>query len=321
MAKIPNLVKEKIGATMNAENSNTTFDLQSIADIHLHSNYSNEIEKNGNWKTTYFLMLIAILILIIAWVNYINLSTARSIERAKEIGLKKVFGAKKSNLVWQFVFETLIINFIAVIISFVFIVFLKQKASVLIGKDVNFIYLFNNIYLYIGILVYIGCTIFIGLFTGFIISSFQPIIVLKGKLKNTSNGLVFRKSLVVFQFVISLILIACTLIIFKQISFMQNQDKNFDSDNILVLKGPIYTDSLFFTKRQVFKSEIQRKIPIEYISGSAYVPGQEPNWIAGGVKFSDKDDNTSVLVNILPVDYDFLNVYHLKLTLNPQTIN
>jgi len=312
-AKIPNLVKEKFGETMNAENTNITYDLQSIADIHLNSNYSNEIEKNGNWKTTYFLMFIAILILIIAWFNYINLSTARSIERAKEIGLKKVFGAKKSNLVWQFVFETLIINFIAVIISFVFIVFLKQKASVLIGKDVNFIYLFNNIYLYIGILVYIGCTIFIGLFTGFIISSFQPIIVLKGKLKNTSNGIVFRKSLVVFQFVISLILIACTLIIFKQISFMQNQDKNFDSDNILVLKGPIYTDSLFFTKRQVLKSEIQSKIPIDYISGSAYVPGQEPNWIAGGVKFSDKDDNTSVLVNILPVDYDFLNVYHLKL--------
>lgn len=310
--KIPNLVEEKYGETMRAENNKLTIDLQPLEKIHLYSNFSGEIEKNGNWKTTYFLMFIAILILIIAWFNYVNLSTAKSIERAKEIGLKKVFGANKSNLIWQFVLETFIINFIAIVIAFVFIVLLKPKASELIGKNVNFIHLFHNVYWYIGIAIYIGCTIFIGLFTGFVLSSFQPIKVLKGKLKNTSNGLSFRKSLVVFQFIVSLILIASTMIIFKQVSFMQNRDKNFDSDNILVIPGAISTDTLYRTKIQAFKSEIKQKIPIDYLCASAYVPGQEPDWKTDA-KFYDKDDNTSVFVNVLPLDYDFFKVYNLEL--------
>jgi len=312
--KIPNLVEEKYGETMRVENFKLTFDLQPLEKIHLYSNFSSEIEKNGNWKTTYFLMFISILILIIAWFNYVNLSTARSIERAKEVGLKKVFGASKSNLMRQFVLETLIINFIAIFIAFAFIVLLKPIASAFVGKDINFIHLFQNVYWYIGIAVYIGCTILIGFFISFILSYFQPIKVLKGKLKNTSNGLLFRKSLVVFQFIVSLILIVGTMIIFKQVSFMQNQDRNFDSDNILVIPGAISTgsDSSYFANIQAFKSEIRRKIPIDYISASAYVPGQEPDW-KFDAKFSDKDDNTSVLVNVLPVDYDFLDVYHLKL--------
>jgi putative ABC transport system permease protein len=311
--KIPALVEEKWGETMKQYNTSSVFEFQPIKSIHLYSDYMGEFEKNGNGKSTYFLMFIAIFLIIIAWINYINLSTAQSIERAKEVGLKKVIGANKGNLIRQFLFESIIINFIAIIFSILLIITFIPQFSALTGKSVNFTFLLKSEVTYIAIAIYIVCTILVGLFPAIALSSFKPIKVLKGSLKNSTQGVTFRKVLVVFQFVVSLILITGTLIIFQQLSFMKNQDKNFDSNNILTLDGPIATDSTYSNKYSVLKNEILQQASVESFSSSSCVPGEEPSWNAGGVRLEDANENESLQYRIIAVDYDYLNVYKMEL--------
>lgn len=311
--KMASLVDEKNGTELKEQNAEMVFELQSIDKIHLFSDFNDELEINGNWKTTYSLFAVAILILIIAWINYINLSTSRAIDRAKEVGLKKVFGSNRRNLITQFLVETFFINIISLVISIILIQLFSPKVSLIIGKEVNFSYLFHNIFWYFIMLLYFISSAAIGYIVGLGLSSFQPIKVLKGKYINTTQGILVRKSLVVFQFIISLVLIASTIIIYKQIAFMQNQDKNFNTENILVLPGPIRTDTLFFQKNNSFETEIESKAFIEYQSVSSYVPGQEPNINTGGIKFTGADENTCVTMNVITVGYGFKNVYGLNL--------
>jgi putative ABC transport system permease protein len=311
--KMASLVDEKNGDELKEQNAEMIFNLQPLDKLHLFSDYSDEFEINGNWKTTYLLFIVALLILIIAWINYINLSTSRAIDRAKEVGLKKVLGSNRGKLIVQFLIETFFINFISIILSIILIQLLIPTASILIGKQVNFTLLFYNKLWYIIMFMYVICSIAIGYIVGFGLSSFQPIKVLKGKYINSTQGVFIRKSLVVFQFIISLVLIASTIIIYKQISFMQNHDKNFNSENIIVLPKPIRTDSLFISKRNSFETEIENKAYIKYQAVSSYVPGQEPNINAGGVKFTGANENTCVTMNVLTVGYNFKNVFELSL--------
>ncbi len=310
--KIASLVDKKYKSAMKAENEKLVFKLQPLDKIHLYSNYSFEMEKNGNAKTVYFSIVLAVLILFIAWLNYANLSTARFIERAKEIGLKKIFGGNKNSFGFQFALETFIINLIAIGIACLVIIIAHPYASLIMHRSTNFSSLFLHINGYILLLGYLICITFLGYVMGQIFYSFQTIKVLKGNTKEDIKKIKLRKPMFVFQFTVSIVLIACTLLVFKQINFMLNHKKNFESKNVLILPGPMKTDSLYAQKINAFETEIKRNLPVESISPSAYVPTQEPDWRAE-VKFTDSDDNTSVIMDILPVGYDFLNVYKLQL--------
>jgi putative ABC transport system permease protein len=221
--KIAQLIEKNIGATMKERNEKVEFKLQPVKDIHLYSKYMMEAEVNGNGQSVYFLLVIAIFIIVIAWINYINLSTARSQERAKEVGVRKVMGSHRSQLIRQFMLESLLINFFAIVLAFILLVISLPLFNSITGKSVNFSLLTDLKFWLALSIIFIAGTFLSGLYPAFVLSSFQPIAVLKGRLAKTSHGAFLRQSLVIFQFAASVTLMVGTFSVYRQLNYMQDQ--------------------------------------------------------------------------------------------------
>ena len=225
LAKIEPDVERLLGVQSEEfyKNNSFAYDIQPIADIHLHSNRDWELEENGNIMYIYVFMGIALLVLIIAGINFMNLSTARSAKRAKEVGIRKVSGATRKMLITQFLLESIIQSFIALFIAFVLLELFIPIFNNIMNIQID---LFNDHFgqtILFGIVLTIVYGLFAGSYPAFFLSSFKPISVLKGDLTKTKSGVVFRKSLVVIQFTASVVLIIGMIIIFKQISYMQKK--------------------------------------------------------------------------------------------------
>ncbi|HXB93171.1 MAG TPA: ABC transporter permease, partial [Puia sp.] len=222
--KINDAVQAKFGADMKAGNSNIVFHLQALPDIHLFSHYMFETEVNGDGKAVSFLLIIAVFIIVIAWINYINLSTARSVERAKEVGVRKLLGSVRRQLINQFLFESFLINGLAVVLAFLLILLCLPLFNLITGKELHFSLLKDPLFwVGLGSLFLVG-TFLSGLYPAFVLSSFKPIAVLKGRLAKTGHGAWLRQSLVILQFVASVILMVGTFAVYRQLHFMQDQD-------------------------------------------------------------------------------------------------
>ena len=216
------------------------FDIQPLTDIHLEAGYTYEPEPGGNARTVWFLLMIALFILVIAWVNYINLSTAKAMDRAKEVGLRKVVGAGKWQLIFQFLLEAFFINLFAGIMALTALQLLGPVFNNLLGQE-----LVKDIWESLAMIQLLLVIVLIGGFlSGFypamVLSQLKPIKALRGKLRNSRHGLFLRKGLVVFQFVASLILIAGTAIVYLQINYMKSRDLGIDMDHTISLKLPPY---------------------------------------------------------------------------------
>ena len=230
--------------------------LQSIPDIHLHSKLRGEISTNSDARYVYIFSIIGLFILLLACVNFMNLSTARSILRATEIGLRKVVGASRKQLMLQLLGESLLLTLISMFIS-LFIVYLSLPVlNDLTGKELSFS-LFNQLFL---TAITIGTTIFVGIASGvypaFFLSAFKSVETLKGTFSGGNRGNLLRKGLVVFQFAISTILIACTLIIYKQLQHMQNAELGFAKDQVIYIPtrgGVGYSGKICFTQGRARK--------------------------------------------------------------------
>jgi putative ABC transport system permease protein len=227
-SKLPAFVQQKVGEELKQYNSGMTFHLQRITDIHLDSNFIGEFKPNGNRQSAYFLSVVAVLILIIAWINYINLSSAKSIERAREVGVRKVMGSYKGQLIQQFLFESFILNIIAVALSILFVVLLTPWFGEITGRELGYLLFGQNMFwVWIGALIFGGAALS-GLYPAFVLSSYRPVDVLKGRFKNTGQGVLFRKGMVITQFVASITLIVGTFTVYRQIRFMQEQKLGVD---------------------------------------------------------------------------------------------
>jgi putative ABC transport system permease protein len=174
-----------------------------------------EAEVNGNGQSVYFLLIIAIFIIIIAWVNYINLSTAKSQERAKEVGVRKVLGSHRLQLIRQFLLESLVINLLAIILAFVLVVVSLPLFNSLTGKNASFLLLSDARFWVALLAIFFAGSFLSGLYPAFVLSSFKPIEVLKGKLSTTSRGALLRQSLVIFQFTASVTLLIGTFSVYR----------------------------------------------------------------------------------------------------------
>jgi len=247
---------------------------ESINDIHLYSNKEFEPEVNGSAQTVDFLAIVAVFILIIAWVNYINLSTSRAINRAKEVGVRKVVGSFRKNLILQFLIEAFLVNLLACIIALTVVQISLPAFSQLTGQQLN-----SNILLdlftwkiFLGILC-IG-TLLSGFYPAFILSSFKPAQVLKGKFANTSSGQLLRKGLVIFQFLSTVVLIAVSLAVYHQLDFMQKKDLGIGVDNTLVLRQSNLAngDSLYLTKTKAFVNDLRTDSRISSVAQSESMP-------------------------------------------------
>ncbi|MHC2991042.1 macrolide export ATP-binding/permease MacB [Pontibacter sp. HJ8] len=284
--------------------------LQKLTDIHLRSHLDSEMETNGDINTVMILSAVAFVILLIACINYINLSTARSMSRAKEVGVRKVVGAGKEDLVLQFLSESILIAFIATILAVGLTELCLPWLNEFTGKNIA-----SNIFTDKWLL---GLTLLLpfligglaGLYPAFYLSRFRPATVLKGSLSSSSKNPMLRKSLVVVQFSISIVLIIATGIMFRQLIYMQNKDLGFEADNVVIL--PTFT--ALTPKFEAFKAELKKSAQVEGVGRSLLIPSDRLlNSMGASVEKGDSMAPTSVTIKFVNVDHDLLDVFKVKL--------
>ncbi len=288
------------------------FKLAALPDIHLDSDFMMEIQPNGSRDTVYFLSVIAVLIIIIAWINYINLSTAKSIERAREVGVRKVMGGFRSQLVQQFLSEAVLLNVIAVSVAIVAVIILIPWFGQLTGRPIGFELFSQPLFWIFTIVLIITGSLFSGLYPAFVLSSYKPVDVLKGRFSKTSQGALFRKGMVVIQFVASITLIVGTYTVFQQISFMRNQKLGVDIDQTLIINSPAIADSTYENKFQAFRETLIKYPEIKSFASSSSVPGRQPDWNAGGIRRLSQRKEESNQYRIIMMDHEFIPAYGLQ---------
>ena len=251
------------------------FGLQPVKDIHLKSHLVKEISANANEKTLYFLLIIAGFVIMIALINFVNLSTAKSIERAKEVGLKKVLGASKSALVRQFLLASLIINLISLLVAVILVSALIDPFNQLVGLKILSLRIWTEPAVWMVLLtIFLTGGLLAGIYPALVLAGFRPIQVLKGKFHHSGRGAWLRRVLVVAQFAISIALIAGTFIVYSQFSYMQQQELGYDAEHSLVVNAPMVVDSTINSRIEVFKANLRRNPDIHAITMTSDIPGR-----------------------------------------------
>jgi putative ABC transport system permease protein len=299
--------------------SDEKFYLQPVSRAHLYSDFEYEIGKTGSATVVWGLLIIAFLIIVIAWVNYINLATAKSMDRAKEVGVRKVAGATRSQLVRQFLTESFFIN-IASLATAIGLVLLAQKGfNALVKHNLSFSYLFEkglsgyNLTASLIILVLAGVLIS-GFYPAFVLSSFRPILVLKGKYSASSKGILLRKALVIGQFGITIVLITGSIIVYKQLDFVNKQSLGMNISQMLIVKSPELTrwDSTFISRENSFTNALGKIPGVTGASNSWNVPGTETGR-SFNVRRADRDPNSFYTMRHTGVGYGYFSLYGIKL--------
>ncbi|MCF2443524.1 ABC transporter permease [Dyadobacter sp. CY345] len=311
--RLSGIIERHIGKQLKKYKIRQTFVLQPLNMIHLHSQTASEVEANGKIVIVYLLILVAFLILAIGWLNYINLSTARGIERAKEVGLRKALGSDKSQLIQQFFVEALGINLLSVLIGIGLFLLTQIILNDWIWDTDGFSMVQKPIFWIVSLIVICMGFFLSGFYPAFILSSFKPIIILKGYLPKQAGGESFRKPLVVFQFAVSIFLIIATLVINEQLKFMQTHDLGMNIDQKLIIKAPkvLRTDS-FTNDVRFFKNRILGHTGVQQVTTSSEVPGQEIFWTDEWQRFHEAVADYK-LCSMLAVDEDFIPTYKIKL--------
>ncbi|MDX2442961.1 MAG: ABC transporter permease [Bacteroidales bacterium] len=312
-AKIPAFVEEQIGEDLRSYNSDAIYNLQPLRKIHLTSNFMFEAEVNGNAQSVYSLIIIAIFLVIIAWINYINLSTAKSLDRAKEVGMRKISGANRRQLISQFLSESILVNIISIVLAILLVSLIYPLFNQITGEMLDYSLGSNFKFWAAIIIIFIMGAILSGAYPAFFLSSFKPVSIIKGKFSQNNKGLALRKFLVIFQFTISIVLIAGTLLVYKQISFMQNKTLGVDIDNVLVIQGPSVGDSTYNETFNAFKEELLRNPGIEKFTSSTAIPGRKPPWNAGGVRLIGQDPAEGNQYRIIGMDWNYIDLYGLTI--------
>lgn len=311
-SKFNNLAPELTPKIIGEE---TRFVLEPLADIHLYSKLADQFKLKGNPTAIYFLVAVAIVILVIAWINYVNLTTARSGARAKEIGIRKVNGASRAEVIYQFLTETLVVNVLSLIVAVVVVLAIAPTFYAWIGVS----FAWGEIPLtalpakaIFTMLIFLMGTIFSGLIPSRYISRLNPAKVLKGRWTMQRSKFTFRQVAVIFQFTTAFILAISIPVFQKQFSFMRSQDLGINIKHSIVLQAPTFVDSTYLKRLAGFKNQLQSLSVVRSIATSADVPGNfiGSDW-SGDVR-KDKDGSAvSFGVNI--IDPDYITQFGLKL--------
>lgn len=311
--KIADLVEREAGELFRYYDIKAELPLQPLTDIHLNSNYMQEYETNGDANVVNVLFFIGILILIIAWANYINLSTAQSLSRAKEIGLRKVIGATKKNLIAQLFTEVVMINLISIILSLVFISLFSPLLNKITGMTSELNVFNESWFLSTLSIIFITGILLSGSIPVAIISSFRMVEAIKGKILQKSGSIGIRKYLVISQFVIAIALLAATITVLRQINFLKDQDLGFTKDNVLVIQQPKVRDKFIGEKVQTFKNQLLHDNIVTKISCATEVPGRQVLGDAGGIHRVGTDVKESKNYQIVGIDDNYIPLFNLQL--------
>lgn len=258
------------------------FNLQPIQDIHLKSEMTYEPETPGSAKSVNFLEVISIFILAIAWVNYVNLSTAKAVDRAKEVGLRKVIGARKTQIRGQFLFESFLINFLGAMLALIVAELSVPFFNELVGEEILNNLIFNQSFLLkLGLFTVIG-TLVSGFYPALFLSNFGIVTVLKGKFRTSKSGVILRKTLVVGQFAASLVLIAGTFIVIQQVDFMRSADLGMNTEQVVGFRNPHLAGDEETNQERIraFYNELKSNPNIVDLASTNSLPGGASNAIS-----------------------------------------
>ncbi len=318
ITKVESALQEVTNENIKAANSlpiTASIHLQPLADIHLKSNLTGEMRPNGDETVVNALMVIAVFILIIACINYTNLSLARSLRRMKEAGIRKVIGSTRGQIRAQFFVESLTLNVISFMIACLLCVSLWVPFERLVGEKVDAM-LLNDPLFAVGGLVFVLLisSLLSGIYPAQMLSRYNPAESLKGN-GVSGGGQWFRKGLITFQFAVTLVLIAGTLVIYRQVSYMQEQKLGFALDRNLAIKtlstAPGEMDTTFQSRLKTFILTIKDHTSIKNATVTSNIPGRENDWV-GRLRVSE---NSDVMISAVRtrVDENFIDTYGLTL--------
>lgn len=306
--KMEGMYDSYMKSIFGALNIKIKYHLDPIKKIHLYSTNAQEPEPTGSITYVYIFGIVAIFLVLIAAMNYMNLATARSVKRAREVGLRKVVGSHRSILVMQFLSESVIFTLISLILSILLMVALLPKFNLLAGKSfaVSEIYSPAVLMSLLGIIILVG--IVGGSYPAFFLSRFSPVTVFKGEISQGSAGKLFRKVLVVIQFTVSVIMIICTLVVFRQINYLKTMDQGFDQANVLSLQ---LNDQSMAKKYPVLKEALLENPEIKYVTSTSTAVGEG----SGKVLFNVESDQgmSQRGINFAVVDHDFVETMGIKM--------
>ncbi|WP_127125714.1 ABC transporter permease [Pseudoflavitalea rhizosphaerae] len=307
--KLPDFLKRKNGKEMDEYKMWVTLFLKPIRDVYLYSDRNDG--KSGKINNVYIFSIVAIFILVIACINFVNLTTARSTERAKEVGIRKVAGAGKYQLIRQFIGESLIISLIAFGLALLLTILLLPIFNNLAGKTISTGVFSNWQYPAWLFAAAVGIGLLAGFYPALVLARFKPIVVLKGRFATGTKGILLRKGLVVAQFTISIALIIATLVVYFQTNYMRNQDLGFKKDQMLVIK----TEGTKLQK--TFKEEI-RSIPgVKSVSLGSSVPGDGWNGAYSEIENTTGEFQVANL-NLIFVDFDYMPQLEIQMVAGRQ---
>jgi putative ABC transport system permease protein len=295
------------------------FYLQPLLNAHLYSDMEYEIGNTGSSTVVWGLLIIALFIISIAWINYINLATARSVERAKEVGVRKVTGATQGQLIRQFLTESFLINLIALAVALLMVYFTQSIFNELVQHKLSVAYLFKKglggYVISFSLITIVLAGIFVsGFYPAFVLSAFKPIMVLKGKFSASKKGAILRKGLVIGQFAITVVLITGSFVVYKQIKYVSGQKLGVNIEQMLVVNGPVFVtrDTTFVTRTNSFVAEMDHIPGVKNAATSFWVPGNEMGRNFG-IHAMEGDPNTHFTMRFDGVSPDYIKTYGMKL--------
>lgn len=301
-------VQQALGVSLDefiGSGSSIRYFLQPVEDIHLHSHLEYELEANSHISYIYIFSIIAIFILLMASINYTNLATAKSASRSLEVGMRKVVGGTKRSLRFLFLIESVFLTLVSLFIAIVIVELLMPQYNNLVQLNLDINY-FEEWYTIPGLIVLVTIVgLMAGSYPAFFLSSFKPVTVLKGKLKQGAKSSLVRKILVSSQFLLSIIILLATYTVYEQLNYMQNKELGFNKENILVLKR---SDGLR-NNMEAFKQEVAKNPKITAVSNAITMPGR--NFSKNS--FFIPGSNTTKLMNQAWISYDYNKVFDFKM--------
>lgn len=316
-AKLPAVIEKYMGpqimqsmgmslSQFRTKGNQLGFALQPLTDIHLYADSQKELEPGGNVQYLYIFGAIALFMLLIACINFINLSTAGAAKRAKEVGVRKVMGSLRSDLVRQFLLESLVVTIVALILALLFVQLSLPAFNDIASKKLAMGFNAGTILSLFALLLFVG--LLAGAYPAFFLSSFKPVAVLKGRFLQGKKSVGLRSGLVVFQFFISITLIIGTIIVYRQLQYIQNKKTGYDKDHLLVV-----SNSWALGKNEsVFKEELLQDSRVVNVATSAYKPAGPSN-SNNTIAYPDGNDNQVARILNYHIDEQYIPVMGMQI--------
>ena len=307
--KLSALPEKHLSTLLNRHQMRMEFHPQAIADINLHSALAGEVKETGQWKKLRILIAAAFFIIGLAWLNYINLTTARAIRRSREVGLRKVMGSDRWMIIQQFLLESLLLNVVAIGLAALILFFATSFFNQLLSEPLSFNWSEQSAYWLSFVAIFAGGTLLSGFYPAVYLSSLRPVQALQGKLSYRGKNRL-RQTLVVVQFAASLLLMMGTVVIYQQVALLQQQDLGMDITQKLIVRAPGTAKKGFWNELEGFKNEVTKRASIKDATVSFEVPGHDLRW---GQEVSVAGGRQNVILQWTSFDHDFVPVYDIDI--------